>query len=68
MVYSEELERDVSTTAMVKALLRLKTLAEHDRFDCFTSEGRTMAVMYMPGVKCSCSELNLAKHLILSSF
>ena len=27
MVYSMELERDVTTTAMVKAILRLKTLA-----------------------------------------
>ena len=27
MVYSKELERDVTTTAMVKARLRLKTLA-----------------------------------------
>ena len=27
MVYSKELERDVTTTALVKALVRLKTLA-----------------------------------------
>ena len=27
MVYSKELERDVTTTAMAKAMLRLKTLA-----------------------------------------
>ena len=27
IVYSKELERDVTTTAMAKALLRLKTLA-----------------------------------------
>ena len=27
MVYSKELERDVTTTAMTQALLRLKTLA-----------------------------------------
>ena len=27
MAYSKELERDVTTTAMAKALLRLKTLA-----------------------------------------
>ena len=27
MVYSQELERDVTTTAMAKAILRLKTLA-----------------------------------------
>ena len=45
MVYSKELERDVTTTAMAKAILRMKTLT------------------YMPCVKCSCSELKLAKHL-----
>ena len=38
MVYSRELERDVTTAAMAKAILRLKTLVfisfiEHDRFD-----------------------------------
>ena len=27
MVYSKEIERDVTTTAMAKAILRLKTLA-----------------------------------------
>ena len=27
MVYSQELERDVTTTVMAKAILRLKTLA-----------------------------------------
>ena len=27
MVYTKELERDVTTTAMAKAILRLKTLA-----------------------------------------
>ena len=36
---------------------------EHDRFDLFTSEGQIRAVMYMPCVKCSCSEHKLAKHL-----
>ena len=36
---------------------------EHDRFDSFTSKGRIMAVIYMPCVKCSCSELKMAKHL-----
>ena len=36
---------------------------EHDRFDLFTYEGRIMDVMYVPCVKCSCSELKLAKHL-----
>ena len=34
MVYSKELERDVTTT--LKALLRLKTLALFDRFDFIT--------------------------------
>ena len=41
---------------------------EHDQFDCFTSEGRIRALMYMPCVKCSCSELNLQNICILSSF
>ena len=36
---------------------------EHDRFDFFTSEERIRAVMYMPCVNCSGSELKLAKHL-----
>ena len=68
MVYSKELEHDVTTTAMAKPILRLKTLAfysfkENDRFDLFTYEGRIGAVMYMPCVKCSCCELKLAKHL-----
>ena len=36
---------------------------EHDRFDLFTYEGRIMDVMYVPCVKCSCSELKLEKHL-----
>ena len=41
MEYSKELERGVTTTAMAKAILRLKTLTfirpfiEHDRFDFF---------------------------------
>ena len=66
MVSSKELERDVSTNAMAKEPPRLKTLASfivHDRFDFFTSEGRIRAVLYMPCVKCSCSELKLVKHL-----
>ena len=53
MVYSKELERDVTTTT--KALLCLKTLAlfliEHDRFKFFMWEGRIRAVMYMSCVK-----------------
>ena len=36
---------------------------EHDRIDFFASEGRIRAVMCMLCVKCSCSELELAKHL-----
>ena len=73
MVYSKELERDVTTSAMAKAILRLKTLVfipfiEHDRFAFFTSEERIRAVMYMPCVKCSCSELNWQNICILSSF
>ena len=71
MVYSRELERDVTTTAMAKALLRLKTLASflHRTWSVqfFTSKGRIWALMYMPGVKCSCSDLKLAI-CILSSF
>ena len=68
MVYSKDLERDVTTSAMVKAILRLKNFGtysfiEHDGFDCFTSEERIRAVMHMPCGKCSCSELKLAKHL-----
>ena len=68
MVYSKELERDVTTSAMAKAILRLKIFGiynfiEHDRIDFFTSEERIRAVMYMQRVNCSCSELKLAKHL-----
>ena len=36
---------------------------EHDRFDFFMAEGQIRAIMYIPCVKCSCSELILAKHL-----
>ena len=67
MVYSKELERDITTRAMAKALLRLNFLASflHStrsvRF--FTSEGRIRAVMNMACEKCSCSELKLAKHM-----
>ena len=66
MVYSKELKRHLTTTAM--AILRLKTLAFIPSWNMigsffFTSEGRIRAVMYMPCVKCSCSELKLAKHL-----
>ena len=41
----------------------IRSFIEHDRFDFFTSEGRIRAAMYMPCVKCCCSELKLAKHL-----
>ena len=39
------------------------SVIEHDRVDFFTSKGQIRVVMYMPCVKCSCSELKLAKHL-----
>ena len=39
------------------------SFTEHDRFDFFTPEERIRAAMYMPCIKCSCSELKLAKHL-----
>ena len=67
MVYSKELERDVTTTAMAKSLLRLTLwhhfITEHDRFDFLRPEGRIRAVMHMSCGKCSCSELKLAKHV-----
>ena len=69
MVYSKELERDVTTIAMAKAMLRLKTLAFIPSqnmmgfYSIFTSKGRIRAVMHGPCVKCSCSELKLVKHL-----
>ena len=67
MVYSKELERDVTASAMAKDTapdnFGIYSFIEHDRFDFFTSEERIRAVMYMPCVKCSCSELKLAKHL-----
>ena len=68
MVYSKKLERDVTTSAMAKAILSLKyfgiySFIERDPSDFFQSEGRIRAVMYMPCVKCSCSELKLAKQL-----
>ena len=68
MVYSKELEHDVTATTMVRAILRLKTLAlipSWNMIDSFflTSEGRIRAVMYMQSVKCSSSDLKLAKHM-----
>ena len=67
MVSSKELERDITTNAVAKEPPRLKhwhhSFIVYDRFDFFTSEGRIRAVMYMPCVKCSCSELKLANHL-----
>ena len=68
MVYSKELERDVTTSVMAKANTApenfgIYSFIEHDRFDFFTAEERIRAVMYMPCVKCSCSELKLAEHL-----
>ena len=63
MVYSKELECDVTTTAMAKANFGIYSFIEHDRFDLFTYEGLIRAAMYMPYVKCSCYELKLVKHL-----
>ena len=63
MVYSKELERDVTPTSMAPENFGIYPFIEHDRFDFFTSEGRIRSVMYMTCVKCSCSELKLAKHL-----
>ena len=61
MVYLKELERDVTTTEM--ASLWHHSFIEYDQFDFFTFKARIRAVMYMPCVKCSCSELKLAKIL-----
>ena len=52
MIYSKELERDVTTTAMTKAILCLKNFGiysfiEHDLSDFSRRLG---AVMYMPCV------------------
>ena len=68
MVYSKELERDVTTSAMAKGdtapeNIGIYSFIEHDRSDSFTIEERIRAVMYMPCVKCSCSKLKLGKHL-----
>ena len=67
MVYSKELERGITTSAMAKVTVPenfgIYSFIEHDRFDFFTSEERIRAAMYMPCVKCSCSKLKLAKHL-----
>ena len=69
MVYSKELERDVTTTAMAKALLRLKTLASflHRIWSVYvrrTNKGcyvLAMSKMFLFWAK-------TGKHLILSSF
>ena len=55
-------------TAMAKELSRLKKFgiipSEYMIGSIyFTSEGRIRAVIYMPCLKCSCSELKLAKHM-----
>ena len=64
MLYSKEIERDVTTIAMTKAILRLKTLASFLHRTCLRPKPvRIRAVMCIPCVKCSCSELTLAKHL-----
>ena len=67
MVYSKELWRDVTTTAMAKGILRLKTLA------FIPSENMIGSIFYVRRTykgwhvhamcKCSWSELKLAKHL-----
>ena len=47
MVYSKELERDITTSVMAKALLRLKTLASFLR-SFLRPKNKFRAVMYMP--------------------
>ena len=60
MVYSKELERDVTPTAPENfGITPYRTLSVL----FFTCKGWIKAVMYMPCVKCACSELKLAKHL-----
>ena len=61
MVYSKELERDVGEGDTEPENFVIYSFIEHDRFDFFTSEGRIWAVMYMPCVKCSCSEVQLPR-------
>ena len=67
MLYSKELERDVTTIAMAKAILRLKTLA------FIPSWNMTGSIFYVRRTNKGChvhdickmlfSELKLAKHL-----
>ena len=62
MVYSKELERDVTTTAIslgdtAPENFGIYSFIEHDRFDLLTYEGRIRSIVYMPCVKCSCYEL-----------
>ena len=60
---------DVSIRSRLPAKIYLKCISFIYMYICyavrffFTSEGRIRAVMYMSCVKCSCSELKLAKHL-----
>ena len=69
MVYSKELECDVTINYRdgqgntASENFGIYSFIEHDRFDFFSSKGQIRAVMYMPFVKCSCSELKQAKHL-----
>ena len=68
MVYLKELERDVTTTTMAKAILRLKTLEFIPSWNMIGSlfyiQRTHKGFMYMPCVKCSCSQLKHAKHLL----
>ena len=52
MVYSKELERDVTTTAMAKAILRLKTLAYIPSYNMIGSIYLRMKDEY--GLSCTC--------------
>ena len=63
MVYSKELERDLSTTAMAKTILRLKVFAfipsQHMVGLIFLRPTDGLGLSYT----CHVSELKLAKHL-----
>ena len=67
MVYLKELEREVTTTAIAKGILRLKTTTFIPSYNMISSifyVGRTNKGCHLHVMcKCSCSELKLAKHL-----
>ena len=64
MVYSRRYNcRDVEGDTAAPENFGIYSFIEHDRFDFSTSEERIRAAMYIPCVKCSCSELKLEKHL-----